>query len=99
MATLIDYQETNSQFKTVVVVGNIGNGKSCLLNALAGDKKAFISKAGTGTQTLGLDCVEFPKLNLRLLDTQGFDCPTYSDEHLYNMLCINLLDPEKNTKI
>lgn len=48
---------------------------------------------------MGLDCKEIPEVGMRLLDSQGFNCPKYSDEYLYNMLCLNLLNPGKNVKL
>ena len=80
--------------KNILVTGNIGNGKSTFCNCFAGKEIAHAAKS-TGTQTLGLDAYQLPDEagGVRILDTQGFDCPQYTDIELYNKLCINLLKP------
>lgn len=81
-------------------MGNIGNGKSTITNLLAGYDVALALKS-TKTTTLGLNPHLIEKENLRILDSQGFGCPNYSDNDLYNKMCLNLIDPTKEppTKI
>ena len=69
LSTPIDYQIAYSEFKTVLPIGNIGNGKSTVMNGLSGDKKYFKAAKSVETFTIGLHCIDVPEDGLRLLDT------------------------------
>lgn len=74
--------------KTVVVMGCIGQGKSSILNKLQYliDKnqpklgKYFNSSNDSKTVTIEIKSLEMQgeSFNIRLIDTQGFECPEYS---------------------
>jgi hypothetical protein len=36
---------------------------------------------------------------IRILDTQGFGCPRFSDPKLYNSLCLNFFDPKLKARV
>ena len=87
--------------KNILITGNIGNGKSTFCNSFSGLENLAYAKKSTTTQTLGLDAYNLPDLagGVRILDTQGVGCPTYSDLLLYNKLCINMLkNMDKDSK-
>ncbi len=77
----------------VLIVGNIGNGKSTVTNMLAGrEKDVAKAAAATGTTTIGMNVYDIKEQEIRILDTQGFGCPKYSDARLYNSLCLNFFE-------
>ena len=54
---------------SVLLLGNMGNGKSTTCNKLAGQEDAFDAKMGTMSATKGVNSAEFEEMGLRLIDT------------------------------
>ena len=63
----------------VLVIGNSGVGKSTLINAVLGEKKAKANWGGRGT-TDKLEVYESEAIPFRLIDTVGFE-PSFLRAH------------------
>ena len=82
----------NTNLRNVIVIGNIGSGKSTTLNKLAyvldhktGEiENVFLSKVSAHSVTLKTEERKFGNLNL--IDTQGFNDPTNEQNILWEKL-------------
>ena len=63
----------------VLVIGNSGVGKSTLINAVLGEKRAETGWGTSGT-TSKLSIYESEKIPFRIIDTIGFE-PSFFKEH------------------
>ena len=91
----IRYVQINDsgQLASVLLLGNIGNGKSTICNKLSGEKDAFKAKISVKSVSMGLETKEFPQQGIRIIDSQGLGDPQNTDLDLLKKLVLNIQNP------
>ena len=100
----IEYEKVQSGLKNILVIGNIGNGKSTIQNKIGHMikhgkeniqdlEKIFAAKKSIKSVTMGIQSIDINN-QYRLVDSQGFGDPHKNQDELWKETVTNIYNDQ-----